>query len=116
MAIRLDPNADVAVIAALRREFPDAEDGVITYDMYKHCRDNIRAYADVQAKKNEITQDLIDAATKDPNAIAGGFGRPSRSAAGRVAAGTASRSCPACGWLRDRRPRTTSRAACACAP
>ena len=77
MAIRLDPNADVAVIAALRREFPDAEDGVITYDMYKHCRDNIRAYADVQAKKNEITQDLIDAATKDPNAIAGGFGSPS---------------------------------------
>jgi hypothetical protein len=72
MRIKLDSNVDAAVIAAIRREFPDADD-TISYDMYKHCRENIRRYADAQASKNRITQDMIDEATKDPNALAGGF-------------------------------------------
>ncbi len=76
MAIRLDPVVDITVIDALERAYPDSEDGIITYDMYKQCRENIRLYADAQADKNGVTDEEVDAASKDPNGLVSLFNSP----------------------------------------
>jgi hypothetical protein len=71
MRIKLDPKVDAAAIAAVRRHGGDDE---IDYELYKHCRDMLRAYADQQAAKNRITQEQIDAAREGLDKFDAGFG------------------------------------------
>lgn len=73
MVIALDPVVDFAVIDALNREHPDAGDE-ITYEIYKHCRDRIMAFANEQAGKNRITEDQVEAARLQlDKVVVGGF-------------------------------------------
>ncbi len=77
MLIKLDPIVDDTTIAAINRAYPDheADDG-ITYEMYQQCRENIRAYADAQANKNDLTEEEVAGAAADPEGIAGIFNSP----------------------------------------
>lgn len=71
MRVKLDPRVDAAVIQAVRRHGGEDE---ITYELYKHCRDRLREYADQQASKNRITQEQIDAAREGLDKFDAGFG------------------------------------------
>lgn len=85
--IKLDPIQDAAVIAAMRREFPDAfpeddeaEDAAyITFDQYRECRDHFMDFADETAKKTDFDASEIAKARDALNAGAtniGGWGTP----------------------------------------
>lgn len=88
VTVALDPIVDAPVIAALKREFPDipfttedtpngpTEKGfIITYDMYKHCRDKLRQRADEIALQGTTTEEDIEKARKGLPAYRGDFGR-----------------------------------------
>lgn len=75
MRIFLDPKVDAQALAAVRRHEIDTAE--IPYSLYKHCRDQLRQYADEQAAKNRITKEQIDAARVEmEKKPIGGFGTP----------------------------------------
>lgn len=94
--IKLDPKVDGAVIAAMKRRFPDefgdedlnssADDGIfITYDHYRKCKDDQRNYADQVAKKARTSPQDIALARQKLNAgdtTIGGWGTPEASNGG----------------------------------
>lgn len=62
--IKLDPNKDAAVIAAMKRRFPDKEDPtIISYDDYKQAMDCIQRSA---PSPLEIAEADMNAARADP--------------------------------------------------
>jgi hypothetical protein len=70
MQIKLDPVKDHAVVAAMKRRFPDKEDPtVITYDDYRACLDKMNTNSPVPPA---VTTADIQSAKNNPNKT--GFG------------------------------------------
>lgn len=57
--IHLDEDVDAGVIAAMDREYPDADSTKITYQQYRKCKDHIRAEAAAIAQQVIITPEAI---------------------------------------------------------
>jgi hypothetical protein len=64
MVIRLDPAADARTIAAMKRVYPGADPFQITYDQYRHCKDNQRLKGEDIARKALISPEEIGDARK----------------------------------------------------
>ena len=60
--IHLNEDIDAGVIAAMDREYPDADPTKITYQQYRACKDHVRAEAASIAKQVLITPEDILAA------------------------------------------------------
>lgn len=61
--VELDPVVDATTIAALKRQFPDANPNKITYEQYKKCLSDIRA---AKPPTPAVTASDIRAAKADP--------------------------------------------------
>jgi hypothetical protein len=93
--VGLDPKADVHVMDSLRRRFPSANPGEITYEQYRECREAMRDHADQAgrgvapdlSKIKDIRSgsdvgDLFD--SNSPAALAGLANRPDLQDIGRI--------------------------------
>jgi hypothetical protein len=77
MKITLDLNIDVAAVGAMRRYFPDANEGEITYDQYREVKECLRNLGRQVGNQALVSPDDVTAARNksDPSKL-GGFGTP----------------------------------------